>query len=289
MYLDMFLYRCINCGSEFSVAPSRHRRALEDPLNFTPKYCGMACLKEYKKLHVKPNSGSFKIGENTGEKNINWKGGRIKLVEQIRKLPQYKVWRTAIFTRDNYTCIKCRARSRTGVRVVLNADHHPLMFYQILDKYNIDSIEKALACEQLWDVDGGQTLCTDCHRKKTNKDLGIMPKNVSGMVAYNKARAKRILSCHRESCDNTWVVKLGHYNQKYCSKACAAIVVGKLNTGRKIKGHLNSTGFRGVKAKGNRFRAFIQHNGKQIHIGMFKTAVEAHKAYEQKALELSST
>lgn len=40
-----------------------------------------------------------------------------------------------------------------------------------------------------------------------------------------------------------------------------------------------STGLLGVDKVGNRFRAAIMAEGKRRHIGLFKTALEAHEAY----------
>jgi hypothetical protein len=48
----------------------------------------------------------------------------------------------------------------------------------------------------------------------------------------------------------------------------------------------NSSGFKGVHARGSRWIAGITHNRKMIHIGMFKTAEEAARAYDAKAVEL---
>lgn len=41
----------------------------------------------------------------------------------------------------------------------------------------------------------------------------------------------------------------------------------------------NSTGFKGVSFCGNKFRAYICHNRRQIHLGCFATKEEAHAAY----------
>lgn len=47
-----------------------------------------------------------------------------------------------------------------------------------------------------------------------------------------------------------------------------------------------STGYRGVRKDGNRYRATIYVNRKAIHIGMFATAEEAALAYNQKSKEI---
>jgi len=45
-----------------------------------------------------------------GEKCFFWKGGVTKENQLIRTRLEYKLWRTAVFERDNYTCIWCGKR-----------------------------------------------------------------------------------------------------------------------------------------------------------------------------------
>ena len=47
----------------------------------------------------------------------------------------------------------------------------------------------------------------------------------------------------------------------------------------------NTSGFKGVTKHGSKFRAKICINNKQIHIGLFKTAIEAAKAYDQYVID----
>lgn len=98
--------------------------------------------------------------QTTGDKNPNWKGGITPLLLQIRMCFEYRIWRSEIFKRDNYTCIVC---SKQGYN--LNAHHYPISFSTIMEKYNIDTFEKAVNCIELWDINNGVTLCEDCHRK----------------------------------------------------------------------------------------------------------------------------
>ena len=79
------------------------------------------------------------------EKNPAWKGGVTPAHELIRKSSEYKLWREAVFKRDDYTCQICFKR---GGR--LNADHiKPFALFP----------ELRLA------IDNGRTLCAECHRK----------------------------------------------------------------------------------------------------------------------------
>jgi len=86
---------------------------------------------------------------NRGDKAWNWKGGisRVNKTERqyIMSLAEYRLWRKAVFERDNYTCVWC---GRRGVE--LNADHiKPWCDYP----------------ELRFAIDNGRTLCVECHRK----------------------------------------------------------------------------------------------------------------------------
>ena len=49
---------------------------------------------------------------------------------------------------------------------------------------------------------------------------------------------------------------------------------------------INKTGFTGVHINKNKFIARIRYNGKNLYLGAFDTAEEAHEAYKLKAKEL---
>lgn len=94
-----------------------------------------------------------------GEKNPNWRGGISKLTHVVRTHPEYSRWRIAILQRDNYTCQICGRRGGD-----LNVDHYPKTFKQILQENSINSLEEALNCAELWDINNNRTLCVPCHR-----------------------------------------------------------------------------------------------------------------------------
>ncbi len=78
-----------------------------------------------------------------GKDAHNWRGGTSTSYQLIRGSKEYKLWRKAVFERDNYTCIWC------GKRGYLNADHiKPFSLYP----------------ELRFAIDNGRTLCRDCHK-----------------------------------------------------------------------------------------------------------------------------
>lgn len=99
-----------------------------------------------------------------GEKSSLWKGGTSKLTALIRGSFQYRLWRSDVYTRDNFTCQECFTKSGCGRTVVLNADHIKSLA-EIKEQYSIKTMEEALNCEELWNINNGKTLCIDCHKK----------------------------------------------------------------------------------------------------------------------------
>ena len=91
-----------------------------------------------------------------GEKAYQWKGGQtLNLI--IRRCFQYRQWRSDIFTRDDFTCQFC------GLKGVYLEAHHIKSFSKIIEEYQIKTLEEALNCEELWNINNGRTLCKKCH------------------------------------------------------------------------------------------------------------------------------
>ena len=80
-----------------------------------------------------------------GKDNPNWKGGISGENKSIRSSIEYRLWREAVFSRDNWTCQIC---STKGNR--LHA-HHIKAFAKFP--------ELRLA------IDNGVTLCKQCHKE----------------------------------------------------------------------------------------------------------------------------
>lgn len=124
---------CAMCSKSFAVYPSLVR----------VKYCSMSC-----KARSMEGLGYWKGRKRqnmTGEYNPAWKGGVTPKNKLVRHSPEYRSWRTSVFTRDNYTCVVCGKRG-----ITLQADHvKPFAFYP----------ELRMA------TSNGRTLCVSCHKQ----------------------------------------------------------------------------------------------------------------------------
>lgn len=101
-----------------------------------------------------------KISEShRGEKAYNWQGGITRITLQIRGCFEYRQWRSDIFTRDEFICQKCGVKGGK-----LNA-HHKKEFSKIIRENDIKTLEEALSCDELWNINNGITLCDKCHKQ----------------------------------------------------------------------------------------------------------------------------
>lgn len=96
----------------------------------------------------------------TGNKNGSWKGGVNPIYHTIRNCLAYVNWRLAVFGRDNYACQLCGDNKGRNLEA-----HHKKEFSIILKENFIKTLEQALTCDLLWDIENGITLCDVCHRK----------------------------------------------------------------------------------------------------------------------------
>ena len=105
-----------------------------------------------------------------GNQIYNYKG-TTPLYEQIRKNFKYRQWRDDVFMRDNFTCQECGLHSGCGKAIYLHA-HHIIFFSDIVERYEILTFKEAMNCEELWNMNNGQTLCKDCH-KQLHSELSL--------------------------------------------------------------------------------------------------------------------
>ncbi len=102
-----------------------------------------------KRMEIRRKISEAKKGKphfnQRGRNHGNWKGGITPKNEKIRKTLEYKLWREAVFARDNWSCRKCRKR---GSKL---ASHH---------LYNFADFARSRTS-----IENGITLCEKCYRE----------------------------------------------------------------------------------------------------------------------------
>lgn len=83
-----------------------------------------------------------------GSKSHFWKGGVTSKSRVARNSVEYKLWRTNVFRRDDYTCQACGSRG-----IYLQADH-------VLSFSNYPDLR--------FEILNGRTLCIPCHKETPN-------------------------------------------------------------------------------------------------------------------------
>lgn len=180
--------QCQKCGIIYKVKPFRK----------DSKFCSRNCLRGHKlseetikKMREtairngnKPPSSKGKKWNYQqrkrhserikGEKSHFWKGGvteknRSKRAVIMNSI-EYKLWRRAVFSRDNFTCIWCGIKGNTkknekGRWISIQADH-------------IKSFSQFP--ELRFAIDNGRTLCEPCHR--TTDNYGMRGKVINNHV-----------------------------------------------------------------------------------------------------------
>jgi len=110
----------------------------------------------------------FKRGEMPrGKNHPSWKGGITPLHQRIRHCFKYRQWRSDVFTGDNFTCQVCEKRGGDLMA------HHIKEFSLIIEENKVNTLEKALSCSELWNINNGLTLCKRCHKHKHSKNGAI--------------------------------------------------------------------------------------------------------------------
>ena len=151
---------CPVCGKEF--------RAIYDHKNRQAIYCSKECWskratenrecpicgKKFQtsikrnKIYCSNECRNLAYRERKGEQSHFWQGGKTKESDLLRTSAEYKDWRLAVFTRDNFTCQKCGQRKRD------------------IEVHHIK--ERCKYPELMFDVDNGLTLCHECHKETDN-------------------------------------------------------------------------------------------------------------------------
>ena len=144
---------CLICNTFFTVEHCQAKRGA--------KTCSRTCANEFRRTPLMRERMSVVHRKRVADGLHNCYCGAGNILDLIRDTVEYREWRTNVFQRDNYTCKAC---GQHGGRFNLNADHIK-PFALIVIENNIVSFQDAKACEELWDIKNGRTLCVECHRK----------------------------------------------------------------------------------------------------------------------------
>ncbi len=115
-------------------------------------FFGKHHTEEMKMAMSKAHIANPKFKRN-GEEHWNWQGGISCENFKARSCQELKIWRRAVFQRDNWICQKCGVK---GCR------KHPV------NAHHIKSFAKYP--ELRFEVRNGITLCKDCHKSLKEED-----------------------------------------------------------------------------------------------------------------------
>ncbi len=158
---------CIICGKSKYLSPNK---------GAIQRYCSQQCYHITQLGKKRPDHSKKMKGKRIGlgrkltidQRNKisgknHWRFGTGKnknfIKEKIRKLAEYSIWRMEVYSRDFFTCQKCKTKN---VRLEC---HHIVPFSEILSKFNIKTTDDAISCSNLWDINNGITFCKPCHKK----------------------------------------------------------------------------------------------------------------------------
>jgi hypothetical protein len=99
---------------------------------------------------------------HAGDKCQNWKGGITPVYKHIRGRLEYKRWCAELLKKHDYT------DAFTGHKGGLLSCHHVLPVNVILRMNNATTIEQALECPLIWDVNNGIAILKYAHDKFHN-------------------------------------------------------------------------------------------------------------------------
>lgn len=140
-------YECDYCKTIFKIQESQKK-------NNKKIYCSRECKNKDHHTFV------------GGEKNVFWNPNLTEEERLMkRKTPEYSEWRTKVFERDNYKCVKCNGRGSS-----LNAHH-------ILNHSEYKELRLS--------TDNGITLCYECH-KEFHKRFGWKKNNEKQLKEFIK-------------------------------------------------------------------------------------------------------
>lgn len=162
------LSRLNNLGKKRSVESNEKRRQTNLRLGIKPPLMNGELNPMYgKRGELSPHFKGYKYCSDCGKElasrqakkcaRCNKLKSTTLLFTQIRKVIEYRQWRSDVFTRDSFTCQCC------GIRGGQLHAHHIKKFSLILRENKIKSLSEAIQCVELWNLNNGTTLCSKCH------------------------------------------------------------------------------------------------------------------------------
>lgn len=159
-----YWYHCIDCGKKLMG----HSERCQICNNIYLKLSKLGIYSEKAKIkrkmkgirhfhHSLETKRKISLG-HLKEKSHWWKGGISTINRRIRASSNFRLWREAVFLRDNWICQKCKIKSSNGKLVYLHP-HHIKSFAQFP--------------ELRFAIDNGITLCNKCHKKEHLENKGF--------------------------------------------------------------------------------------------------------------------
>jgi len=142
--------KCRVCGKTFSAKRNNGSEI--------PKFCSQKCFGRSKEgIPATKKQKATLLSYAAGEMNFKWKGGRKNW------------WRKQVLLRDDYTCQMCDLRDTTPGFMDVN---------HIKPKRDFPELE--------FDLDNGECLCPNCHRRVTLREKHFISKENKGWFKKNK-------------------------------------------------------------------------------------------------------
>lgn len=142
VFVDYACNNRVNCSKDCHKESQKRLTGKDNPRYTRIRKECKVCGKEFIVQRCRKDTAKFCTKKCS---EIDRDEGKSTKYKRIRKSKEYKLWRKAVFERDDYTCIWCGQRGG-----YLNADHIKPF---------------ALFPELRFAIDNGRTLCVDCHKK----------------------------------------------------------------------------------------------------------------------------
>jgi hypothetical protein len=68
-----------------------------------------------------------------------------------------------VLKHDNFTCQLCSSSVKSNESLRLEV-HHAKTFNYICVENNVSTVEQALTCKELWNLNNGVSICYRCHK-----------------------------------------------------------------------------------------------------------------------------